>query len=90
MAPPWPGRSWIRSSGCWSPVTLFNGKSVFGVTGSAGRNASAVRPHTVIVDDAHACLNKVEQAFRLTIRASPPVYDQVLELYAEALETQAP
>lgn len=70
--------------------TLFNGKSVFGVTGSAGRTASAARPHTVIIDDAHACLNKAEQAFRLSIPANHPVYDQLLGLYAEVLEEQAP
>ena len=70
--------------------TLFNGKSVFGVTGSAGRTASAARPHTVIVDDAHACLNKAEQAFRLTIPATHAVYDQLLAMFADALEDQAP
>lgn len=70
--------------------TLFNGKSVFGVAGSAGRVPSAVRPHTVIVDDAHACLNKAEQAFRLSIPANHNVYAQVLQLFAEALEAQAP
>lgn len=70
--------------------TLFNGRSVFGVTGSAGRTSSAARPHTVIVDDAHACLGKAEQAFRLTIPATHTVYDQLLALFADALEDQAP
>lgn len=69
---------------------LFNGKSVFGVSGSAGRRPSAMRPKTVIIDDAHACLNKAEQAFRLVIPRSHAVYDEVLELFASVLEQQAP
>lgn len=69
---------------------LFNGRSVFGVAGSAGRTPSATRPHTVIVDDAHACLNKAEQAFRLVIPATHNAYRDLLELFASALEDQAP
>lgn len=69
---------------------LFNGKSVFGVSGSAGRMPSASRPHTVIIDDAHACLNKAEQAFRLSIPASHDAYDQLLDAFAPALKDQSP
>ncbi|MEZ5246041.1 MAG: helicase C-terminal domain-containing protein [Acidimicrobiales bacterium] len=69
---------------------LFNGKSVFGVAGSAGRSPSAPRPHTVIIDDAHACLNKAEQAFRLSIPASNDAYRAMLELFGDELESQAP
>lgn len=69
---------------------LFNGKSVFGVSGSAGRTPSASRPHTVIIDDAHACLNKAEQAFRLAIPASNDAYDKLLEVFSPALEDQSP
>lgn len=70
--------------------TLFNGKSVFGVGGSAGRSASARRPHTIIVDDAHACINKAEQAFRLAIPHTRGEYDQLLSLFSPALEDQSP
>jgi len=69
---------------------LFNGKSVFGVGGSAGRAPSALRPHTVIIDDAHACLNKAEQAFRLVIPSSHDVYDDLLALFASMLTEQSP
>jgi tetratricopeptide (TPR) repeat protein len=70
--------------------TLFNGKSVFGVSGSAGRTPSASRPHTVIIDDAHACLNKAEQAFRMSIPASHDAYDELLDVFALALQDQSP
>ena len=69
---------------------LFNGKSVFGVSGSAGRSPSASRPHTVIVDDAHACLNKAEQAFRMLIPADHAAYGALFSLFAADLEDQAP
>lgn len=69
---------------------LFNGRSVFGVGGSAGRSPSARRPHTVIIDDAHACLNKAEQAFRLAIPSTHDAYDKLLALFAPALEDQSP
>ncbi len=70
--------------------TLFNGKSVFGVSGSAGRTPSASRPRTVIIDDAHASLNKAEQVFRLSIPVSHDAYDQLLDVFAPALKDQSP
>lgn len=69
---------------------LFNGKSVFGVGGSSGRSPSAQRPHTVIIDDAHACLNKAEQAFRLAIPSTHDAYDKMLALFAPTLADQSP
>lgn len=69
---------------------LFNGRSVFGVGGSVGGTPSASRPHTVIVDDAHACLYKAEQDFRLSIPGSHDVYDKVLKVFAPTLEDQSP
>lgn len=69
---------------------LFNGLSIFGVAGSVGRQASAVSPSTIVIDDAHACLNKAEQVFKLTIPADEPAYEQFLELFSEDLQQQAP
>lgn len=60
------------------------------MSGSAGRSPSARRPHTVIIDDAHACLNKAEQAFRLAIPSSDDAYDKLLELFSPTLEDQSP
>ena len=51
---------------------LFNGQSVFGVDGSAGRTAAVPAPGTIIIDDAHACLGKAEHAFRLTVPRDEP------------------
>ncbi len=68
---------------------LFNGQSVFGVAGSAGR-APVVASGTVIVDDAHACLAKAEQAFRLTVPAREAAYDNLLKLFSDVLDQQSP
>ena len=68
---------------------LFNGQSIFGVSGSAGR-AQQVQVGTVVVDDAHACLTKAEQAFRLTVPVAEPAYGKLLGLFEDVLEQQSP
>jgi hypothetical protein len=68
---------------------LFNGQSVFGVTGSAGR-PPVVQVRTVIVDDAHACLTKAEQVFRLTVPPTEPAYKKILDLFDDVLDQQSP
>lgn len=68
---------------------LFNGQSIFGVAGTAGKPAS-VQVGTVIVDDAHACLNKAEEAFRLNVPREDGAYDRVLALFADDLAAQSP
>jgi hypothetical protein len=68
---------------------LFNGLSIFGVRGSVGKPQD-VPLGTVIIDDAHACLAKAEQAFRLTVTADEPEYEEILELFADAIGGQSP
>ena len=69
---------------------LFNGQSVFGVDGSAGRSAVVASPATVVIDDAHACLGKAEHAFRLSVPQEHPAYEQLLTVFKESLEQQSP
>lgn len=69
---------------------LFNGQSVFGVDGSSGRTPAVPGPGMIVIDDAHACLGKAEQAFRLTVPADSPAYDTLLELFRDAIEQQSP
>lgn len=68
---------------------LFNGQSIFGVAGTAGKPAS-VQAGAVVVDDAHACLAKAEEEFRLKIPAGEDAYNTVLELFAADLAAQSP
>lgn len=68
---------------------LFNGQSIFGVSGSAGR--APVSPlGAVIIDDAHACLTKAEQAFRLVISAGADAYKALLDVFKDSLAQQSP
>jgi hypothetical protein len=69
---------------------LFNGQSVFGVDGSAGRTAAVQAAGTVVIDDAHACLGKAEHAFRLSVPEGDPVYAALLTLFEDAIEQQSP
>ncbi len=69
---------------------LFNGQSIFGVDGSAGRTPAVQAPGTIIIDDAHACLRKAEDAFRLSVPRGNPVYDELLDVFKDALEQQSP
>lgn len=68
---------------------VVNGMSVFGAGGSSSK-AARYALGTVIVDDAHACLAKAEDEFRIRIPASEGAYGELLELFADVLEQQSP
>ncbi|MEE6296635.1 helicase C-terminal domain-containing protein [Georgenia wangjunii] len=68
---------------------LVNGKSIFGVGGSSSKSAR-FSVGTIIVDDAHACLAKAEDEFRVSIPSSEAQYALLLELFADVLEQQSP
>ena len=63
---------------------LVNGKSVFGV-GDEGRKISI---GSIIIDDAHACLDTVEDEFMLTIDSQQLAYKEIYNLLKEALHIQ--
>jgi hypothetical protein len=64
---------------------LFNGRSVFGV----GSEGIKIAIGTVLIDDAHACLAKAEEKFRLTVPQGK-VHDELLRLFAGELGRQSP
>ncbi len=68
---------------------LFNGMSVFGVSSSAGR-APVAQLGTVVIDDAHACVTKAEQVFRITVPSSEAEYGKILNLFEDAISEQSP
>jgi hypothetical protein len=69
---------------------LFNGLSIFGVAGSAGREAAVTAPQTIVIDDAHACLNKAEQAFQLVVPTDNGAYAALLDVFSDSLKQQSP
>lgn len=71
---------------------LFNGKSVFGVSGSR----SPINIGAIVVDDAHKCLDIIRESF--SVRAGKlgkdkkpnPLYKELWDLFEESLKRQAP
>lgn len=63
---------------------LFNGRSVFGV------GQKKIPIGCIVVDDAHACLSVVNDQFSIKSSAGSPVYDGLLELFSEDLNSQSP
>jgi Helicase C-terminal domain/Type III restriction enzyme, res subunit len=63
---------------------LFNGRSVFGV------GEQKISIGCIVIDDAHACLNIVNDQFRITAPVGTPVYNELFALFESALQAQSP
>lgn len=63
---------------------LVNGRSVFGV----GDDGIKIPIGSIIIDDAHACLDTVDQQFTMSIPHSSPIYTELLSTFASALSSQ--
>jgi hypothetical protein len=63
---------------------LFNGRSVFGV-GSSGERISI---GSIVIDDAHACLQSISKQFRINISNKHPVYEWALKKFGPAIKRQ--
>jgi hypothetical protein len=49
-----------------------------------------IRTWDPIIDDAHTCLAKAEQEFRLTVPSSEAAYGKILELFADVASSPPP
>jgi hypothetical protein len=63
---------------------LVNGLSVFGV----GDDGAKINIGSIIIDDAHACLDKIEQQFTLTIDVASPAYKEIYSCFQSSLHDQ--
>lgn len=61
---------------------LFNGRTKFGLLNDS------VRAGAIVLDDAHACINSIEQAFRIEIESDHISYKRILERFLPALRRQ--
>lgn len=61
---------------------LFNGMTVFGL------GPRSTKIGTLILDDSHACINVIKDAFRITVPSDKPLYNELLELFSEELPKQ--
>ena len=64
---------------------LVNGKSVFGI----GDEGAKIPINTVLIDDAHACLNTIEEQFTLNISASNPAYSKIFNIFEDSMKQQS-
>ena len=64
---------------------LVNGKSVFGTSSTGVR----INIGTLLVDDVHACLARVEEQFTLQIARGHPTYEALLDQFEYELERQS-
>ncbi|MFE4525743.1 DEAD/DEAH box helicase family protein [Cytobacillus firmus] len=62
---------------------LINGKSVFGV------EQIDIHIGSIIIDDAHACLDIAETQFSINIPSETSVYKELLNLFRESLKQQS-
>jgi len=62
---------------------LINGKSLFGV------GEQKISIGTVLVDDAHACLESVEQQFTIDIPKSSNIYNILLNIFLPSIKEQS-
>lgn len=63
---------------------LVNGLSVFGV----GDEGIKIEIGTLLIDDAHACLDTIEDQFIITISRQNKAYNDLYNIYRESLHTQ--
>lgn len=61
---------------------LFNGLTKFNL------GARGIEIGTIILDDSHACISVIENAFKISIKNNRPAYQEILELFREDLVKQ--
>ncbi|BFM11201.1 DEAD/DEAH box helicase family protein [Simiduia litorea] len=63
---------------------LVNGKSIFGV----GDEGSKLKISSLIIDDAHACLDTIEDQFTINIPSDRPIFTQLYQIFRNSLHEQ--
>ncbi|MGM1535031.1 DEAD/DEAH box helicase family protein [Bacillus cereus group sp. BceL215] len=61
---------------------LFNGESKFGI----GARSSSVS--SILLDDAHACIDIIKDAFKITLPQDSNAYQEILELFSDDIQNQ--
>lgn len=66
---------------------VFNGKSVFGVKGGPRSPADV---GTLLLDDAHTCVEQIRSQFTIVLGNGHPAYSKLLALFGASLKQQRP
>lgn len=65
---------------------VFNGRSVFGV----GTDGIRIEIGSIVIDDVHACVDRIEDQFTLKFPQGSKIYDVLLSLFKSDMESQSP
>ena len=60
---------------------LFNGKNIF--------DKHKIEIETIIIDDAHKCIEKVRDSFTIKIPRDHKIYESLFRLFSDELKKQA-
>jgi len=60
---------------------LFNGKNIF--------DRHKIEIETIVIDDAHKCVEKIKDAFTIKFKKDHPVYNELFVLFGDELKKQA-
>lgn len=60
---------------------LFNGKNIF--------DRQKIEVGSIVIDDAHKCVEKVKDSFTIKFEEEHSVYEQLIKLFADELKKQA-
>jgi replicative superfamily II helicase len=61
---------------------VFNGKSIFGIGGKF------TKVNTIILDDSHACIDFINESFKIRVDNDHNLYQQLLQLFEDDLRDQ--
>jgi replicative superfamily II helicase len=61
---------------------IFNGKSIFGIGGKF------IKVNTIILDDSHACIDFINESFKIKVSNSHNLYKQLFQLFEDDLQEQ--
>lgn len=62
---------------------VFNGKSVFGISGKY------TKINTIILDDSHACIDSINESFKIRVDKSHGLYKRLFRFFEDDLREQA-
>ncbi len=63
---------------------IVNGKSIFGLRDSNNYNIGSM-----IIDDVHACVEKIQQQFTVRIEAEDPIYAEIIKIFSDTMNEQS-
>lgn len=67
---------------------LFNGRSIFGVK-EFTNSANLVEVGSILIDDAHSCVDYARQSSTISISNEKVAYEQIFELFKVEIERQS-